>query len=53
MVTWTAGEFTERIRQMKEGESLTQEQIPDSIQVIQKDDAGYVTRIQICSHSFD
>ena len=53
VVTWTAGESTERIRQMKEGESLTQEQIPDSIQVIEKDDAGYVTRIQIGSHSFD
>lgn len=50
---WTAGEFTDRIRQIKGGENLTQEQIPDSIQLIAKDDAGYVTQIQIGSHSFD
>lgn len=50
---WTAEEFTHKIRQMKEGESLTREQIPDTIQLIEKDDAGYVTKIQIGSHSFD
>ena len=32
---------------------MRKEQIPDTIQVIERDGAGYVTQIQIGSHSFD
>lgn len=50
---WTAGEFARLIRQMPQGENVREEQIPDSIQVIERDKAGYVTQIQIGSHSFE
>jgi len=50
---WTAEEFAERIRQMPGGENVRAEQVPDTIQLIERDKAGYVTQIQIGSHSFD
>lgn len=53
VAVWTPGQFTELIHQMKEGESLTEDQIPQSIQPITRDTAGYMTEIQIGSHVFD
>lgn len=53
VVTWTAGQFAELVRQMKGGENLTEDQIPESIQPIERDSAGYMTKIQIGSHTFD
>ena len=38
---------------MPEGENVRAQQIPDTIQLIAKDSAGYVTQIQIGSHTFD
>ncbi|MCI9147232.1 MAG: SpoIID/LytB domain-containing protein [Hungatella sp.] len=53
VVTWTAEQFAETVRQMPEGENVRAQQIPDTIQLIAKDSAGYVTQIQIGSHTFD
>lgn len=53
IMMWTSKEFAQLIRQIPEGESVREEQIPDTIQVIGRDSAGYVTQIQIGSHSFD
>ncbi len=50
---WTAGQFTDLIHRLKEGESLTEDQIPESIQTVGRDAAGYVTEIQIGTHIFD
>ena len=52
-VTWTKGQFTACIRTMDQGEGISEDQIPDSIQVVGRDNAGYVTEIQIGSHTFD
>ncbi len=53
MTVWTAEEFLELVKGMPQGDNVRKEQIPDSIQVIERDGAGYVTQIQIGSHSFD
>ncbi|MCI8836751.1 MAG: SpoIID/LytB domain-containing protein [Hungatella sp.] len=50
---WTAEELADKVRSMPEGEQVRAEQIPDTIQVIERDGAGYVTQIQIGSHIFD
>lgn len=53
VTAWTTEEFAGLARQMPGGESVRAEQIPDTIQVIERDGAGYVTQIQIGSHTFD
>lgn len=53
VVQWTAGQLADMVRRMPEGEQVRAEQIPDTIQVIERDKAGYVTQIQIGSHIFD
>lgn len=53
VTVWSCGEFAKLIKGMPEGEQVREEQIPDTIQVIERDGAGYVTQIQIGSHSFD
>ena len=53
VITWTVEQFIELIQKMPGGEHVNAEQIPDSIQLIARDKAGYVTEIQIGSHSFD
>lgn len=52
-VIWTKEQFTACIRTMDQGEGIKEDQIPDSIQVVGRDNAGYVTEIQIGSHTFD
>lgn len=53
VITWTVEQFVELVGKIPGGESVEQGQIPDSIQLIARDKAGYVTEIQIGSHSFD
>lgn len=53
MNVWTPQEFADLIRQIPEGERVTADQIPETIQLIARDKAGYVTEIQIGTHIFD
>lgn len=53
VITWTREEFAVQIQKIPGGEQVRAEQIPDTIQVIERDKAGYVTQIQIGSHNFD
>lgn len=53
VTTWKTEDFTELIKRAPGGESLTKQQIPDSIQLIRSDGGGYVEEIQIGSHVFD
>ena len=53
VMVWTPEEFTARIRRLPDGESVTKDQIPDSLQLIGREEAGYVTDILIGSHGFD
>lgn len=53
VTVWTTNQFTDLVRHMESGENISEDQIPDSIQVVGRDNAGYVTEIQIGSHTFD
>lgn len=50
---WTPEQLAQLVQGIPGGEQVRAEQIPDTIQVIERDSAGYVTQIQIGSHSFD
>lgn len=47
MFTWTPDEFSRMISQIPDGAPVGADQVPESIQLIEKDEAGYVTKIQI------
>lgn len=53
VTAWTVEEFLALVGTLPSGERVRPEQIPDSIQVIGRDEAGYVTGIQIGAHSFE
>ncbi len=47
MTVWTKEDFTAKINQIPEAVPVTAEQVPQSIQIILRDDGGYVKQIQI------
>lgn len=53
MITWEGEAFADLIRQIPGGEQVRTDQIPQTVQVIERDGGGYVTQIQIGSHVFD
>lgn len=52
VMTWSAENFVSKLKELGQDTELTPAQVPDSIQMIEKDGAGYVGRIQIGNHIY-
>lgn len=52
MVSWEIGAFVSAVNGNSEYADLTAGQLPESIQLIERDESGYVEKIQIGSHTF-
>lgn len=52
VISWDVDTFVSKINVMEEGIQVIPEQIPESIQLIERDRGGYVGKIQIGNHTF-
>lgn len=52
VTSWSAEDFAARISGVKEGVQVLPEQVPEAIQLIEKEEGGYVKQIQIGNHTF-
>lgn len=52
MFTWTREEFSRMISQIPDGAPVAADQVPESIQLIERDEAGYVAKIQIGTKAY-
>lgn len=52
VTSWSAEEFASKINETQPGTEVLPAQVPESIQLIEKDEAGYVNKIQIGNHTF-
>lgn len=50
--TWSKDEFAEKVNSIPDAAAVTAEQIPSTIQMISKEEGGYVTKIQIGTKSY-
>lgn len=52
VITWSYDDFTDKINALKKPVPLKKEQIPDGVQMVARDAAGYVEKIQIGSEIY-
>lgn len=52
VMNWSAESFVSQLKELGEDPELTAAQLPESIQMIEKDGAGYVGKIQIGNHIY-
>lgn len=52
VMNWSVESVTAKIKELGEDEALAATQVPESIQMIEKDAAGYVDQIQIGNHIY-
>lgn len=52
ILTWSKESFAEKINSIPGASYITAEQVPGTIQLISKDEAGYVTQIQIGTKAY-